>query len=106
MNELMGTVYCAINELADKGSVVASLLITNFSPTWTTKPPTDTMVTAKTGNEESFETLVKRYRPRIFALAQRYTRVREDAEELSSRLSKERSSTWTTSKGNPRSQHG
>ena len=47
-------------------------------------PTTDeTLVaTAKMGNEESFEMLVKRHRPRIFALVQRYTRVREDAEDV------------------------
>ena len=40
------------------------------------------VATAKMGNEESFELLVKRHRPRIFALVQRYTRVREDAEDV------------------------
>ena len=40
------------------------------------------VATAKMGDEEAFETLVKRYRPRIFALALRYTRVREDAEDV------------------------
>jgi RNA polymerase sigma-70 factor, ECF subfamily len=47
-------------------------------------PATDeTLVaTAKKGDEEAFETLVKRHRPRIFALALRYARVREDAEDV------------------------
>ena len=47
-------------------------------------PATDeTLVaTARMGDEEAFETLVKRHRSRIFALAQRYTRVREDAEDV------------------------
>lgn len=40
------------------------------------------VATAKMGHQEAFETLVKRYRPRIFALALRYTRVREDAEDV------------------------
>ena len=37
---------------------------------------------AKMGDHEAFETLVKRYRARIFALALRYTRVHEDAEDV------------------------
>lgn len=37
---------------------------------------------AKSGEELAFETLVKRHRPRIFALALRYTRVPEDAEDV------------------------
>jgi RNA polymerase sigma-70 factor (ECF subfamily) len=47
-------------------------------------PATDeTLVTtAKMRDEEAFETLVKRHRPRIFVLALRYTRVREDAEDV------------------------
>lgn len=40
------------------------------------------VATAKIGDEQAFETLVKRYRPRILALALRYTRVREDAEDV------------------------
>jgi RNA polymerase sigma-70 factor (ECF subfamily) len=49
-----------------------------------TDPATDeTLVaTAKMGDEEAFETLVKRHRPRIFSVALRYTRVREDAEDV------------------------
>jgi len=37
---------------------------------------------AKDGNERAFETLVRRHRPRIFALALRYARVHEDAEDI------------------------
>lgn len=37
---------------------------------------------AKTGDELAFETLVKRYKSRIFAVALRYTRVHEDAEDI------------------------
>jgi RNA polymerase sigma-70 factor (ECF subfamily) len=37
---------------------------------------------AMCGDEPAFETLFKRYQPRIFALALRYTRVREDAEDV------------------------
>ena len=37
---------------------------------------------AKAGDEQAFETLVNRYQERIFALALRYTRVREDAEDI------------------------
>ena len=40
------------------------------------------VATAKMGDEEAFETLVKRHRTRIFAIALRYTRVREDAEDV------------------------
>jgi len=37
---------------------------------------------AKAGDELAFETLVKRHQGRLFALALRYTRVREDAEDI------------------------
>ncbi len=37
---------------------------------------------AKNGDELGFESLAKRYQRRIFALAFRYTRVREDAEDI------------------------
>jgi RNA polymerase sigma-70 factor (ECF subfamily) len=37
---------------------------------------------AKSGNEWAFETLIKRHERKIFALAFRYTRVREDAEDV------------------------
>jgi RNA polymerase sigma-70 factor, ECF subfamily len=45
--------------------------------------PDEELVTAtKSGDELAFETLVKRHQRRIFALAFRYTRVREDAEDV------------------------
>ena len=37
---------------------------------------------AKSGDELAFETIVKRHRQRIFALALRFTRSREDAEDI------------------------
>ena len=37
---------------------------------------------AKDGDELAFETIVKRHRQRIFGLALRYTRTREDAEDI------------------------
>jgi RNA polymerase sigma factor (sigma-70 family) len=37
---------------------------------------------AKSGDENAFETLVRRYRQRMFGLALRYTRTREDAEDV------------------------
>ena len=37
---------------------------------------------AKRGNEQAFEILVRCHQPRILALALRYTRVREDAEDV------------------------
>ena len=37
---------------------------------------------AKDGDEKAFETLVKRHRRKVLALAFRYTRVREDAEDV------------------------
>ena len=37
---------------------------------------------AKNGNERAFEILVKRHEQRIFAVAQRYTRAREDARDV------------------------
>ena len=40
------------------------------------------VATAQMGDEQAFETLVKRHRSRIFAIALRYTRVREDAEDV------------------------
>jgi RNA polymerase sigma-70 factor, ECF subfamily len=42
----------------------------------------DLVTAAKSGDESAFETLFKRYQPGIFALALRYTRVREDAEDV------------------------
>jgi len=40
------------------------------------------VASAKRGNAQAFEMLVKRHEPRILALALRYTRVREDAEDV------------------------
>jgi|SRR5215472_911024 len=37
---------------------------------------------AKRGEAQAFEILFKRYQPKIFATAQRFTRVREDAEDI------------------------
>lgn len=37
---------------------------------------------AKNGNEEAFEILIERYRRRILAVALRFTRAREDAEDI------------------------
>ena len=83
MNELMGTVYCATNELADKGSVVAFPANDDLQLDIDDEATDETLVaTAKMGDDEAFETLVKRYRPRMFALALRHTRVREDAEDV------------------------
>ena len=42
----------------------------------------DLVTAAKSGDEAAFEILFKRYQPRIFARALRYTRVREDAEDI------------------------
>jgi RNA polymerase sigma-70 factor (ECF subfamily) len=37
---------------------------------------------AKNGNEQAFEILMKRYEKRVFSVAQRYTRVNEDAKDV------------------------
>jgi len=37
---------------------------------------------AKSGDEQAFEILANHYQPKIFAVAMRYTRVREDAEDI------------------------
>jgi RNA polymerase sigma-70 factor (ECF subfamily) len=42
----------------------------------------DLVAAAKRGDELALETLIKRYRPRIFAVALRYARVHEDAEDI------------------------
>jgi RNA polymerase sigma-70 factor, ECF subfamily len=66
------------------------------------------VATAKMGDQQAFETLVERHRTRIVAIAFRYTRVREDAEDvvqqtfqktfvhLSSFAEKSLFSTWIT----------
>lgn len=40
------------------------------------------IVAARAGDEQAFENLVKRHRPRILAVARRYTRIPEDAEDV------------------------
>ena len=45
-------------------------------------PDEELVAATKSGDELAFETLVKRHQGRIFALAFRYTRVREDAEDI------------------------
>src|SRR5215469_16962109 len=47
-------------------------------------PATDEalVASAKEGDEKAFEILVRRHRPQVFALALRYTRVHEDAEDI------------------------
>jgi RNA polymerase sigma-70 factor (ECF subfamily) len=40
------------------------------------------VLAARSGDEEAFAILVKRYTPKIFTVALRYTRVREDAEDI------------------------
>jgi RNA polymerase sigma-70 factor (ECF subfamily) len=42
----------------------------------------DLVAAAKNGDELGFESLAKRYQRRVFAVAFRYTRVREDAEDI------------------------
>jgi RNA polymerase sigma-70 factor (ECF subfamily) len=47
--------------------------------------PTDdhaTMLAARRGDQEAFTVLVKRHTPKVFAVALRYARVREDAEDI------------------------
>src|SRR4029077_20740858 len=45
-------------------------------------PDEELVAATKSGDELAFEALVKRHQRRIFALAFRYTRVREDAEDI------------------------
>lgn len=40
------------------------------------------IVAARAGDEQAFENLVKRHQPKILALARRYTRIPEDAEDV------------------------
>src|SRR5215470_3293274 len=40
------------------------------------------VLAARSGDEDAFAILVKRYTPKIFTVALRYTRVREDAEDI------------------------
>jgi RNA polymerase sigma-70 factor (ECF subfamily) len=68
---------CSSNEKRAPQSTIAGIVVFR-------DPMTDeTLVAAaKRGDEKAFETLVRRHRPRILALALRYTRVREDAEDV------------------------
>ena len=47
-----------------------------------TRADKELVATAKAGDEMSFQTLFKRHQTRIFALALRYTRIHEDAEDI------------------------
>jgi RNA polymerase sigma-70 factor, ECF subfamily len=40
------------------------------------------VLAAKNGDEQAFEVLANHYQPKIFAVAMRYTRLREDAEDI------------------------
>jgi RNA polymerase sigma-70 factor (ECF subfamily) len=40
------------------------------------------VIAAKSGDAQAFETLVRRYQRRMLALAMRFTRIREDAEDI------------------------
>jgi hypothetical protein len=61
---------------------------------------------AKGGDELAFETIVKRHRQRISAVALRYTRSREDAEDIVQQTSREHSATCRASKEDPHSLRG
>ena len=52
------------------------------APTHNSAGDEELVAAAKSGDELAFETIVKRHRQRIFALALRYTRSREDAEDI------------------------
>jgi RNA polymerase sigma-70 factor (ECF subfamily) len=72
MNTAHSSNYIESSQATFAGAVAYSDLATD-----------ETLVaTAQMGDERAFETLVKRHRPRIFAIALRYTRVREDAEDV------------------------
>lgn len=68
---------CSSNEKRASQSTIAGIVAFR-------DPVTDEMLVAaaKRGDEKAFETLVRRHRPRILALALRYLRVREDAEDV------------------------
>lgn len=55
-----------------------------LNPASLADPRSDEQLAAavKAGDEQAVEKLVKRYHARVFALALRYTRVREDAEDV------------------------
>src|ERR1700747_681426 len=66
------------SSLAEDGSKPETKLASFSGP-----PKQEALVAAaKSGEELAFEGLVKRHHPRIFALALRYTRVPEDAEDV------------------------
>jgi Sigma-70 region 2 len=62
----------------------------------------DIVAAAKAGDEGAFETLFNRHQRKIFALAFRYTRVRQDAEDIVQQTFRKHSSTCRRSKGNRR----
>src|SRR5216684_8322708 len=55
---------------------------------------------AKGGDGQAFEILIKRYQRRILAIARRFTRIREDAEDIVQQSFQKALSTCTNSKGN------
>ena len=67
--------FCGVDEINKRHVTVASFFA---------DPGADEslVAAARRGDELAFETLVRRHRPRIFALALRYARVREDAEDI------------------------
>lgn len=66
--------FCGVDEINNRHVTAASFA----------DPGADESIVAaaQRGDELAFETLVRRHRPRIFALALRYARVREDAEDI------------------------
>ena len=46
------------------------------------RPERSLVVAAKNGNEQAFETLLKRHQQKVLAIVMRYVRVREDAEDI------------------------
>jgi len=83
--------------------------------TSTSGPPVHTPVeedesaliaSAKNGEAQAFEVLVARHRRRVLAIALRYARVRQDAEDIMQQSFQKPSSTSTNLKGDPPFQHG
>ena len=73
----------AMNTACSSNHIGPSLPILAGTVAFTDPATDETLVaTAKMGDEEAFETLVKRHRPRIFSVALRYIRIREDAEDV------------------------
>ena len=54
----------------------------NIAPPTFSKTDEELVAAAKNGDELAFEILIKRYQPRVFAIALRYVRVHEDAEDI------------------------